>query len=54
MHTRALRLAGHRADNNEKVIDQLGRVTRVSAETGAIIEASKDLNRGEWDATGER
>jgi predicted helicase len=42
------------ADYKEKVIDLLGRVTRVSVETVAITEAMKSLNRGEWDATGER
>lgn len=41
------------ADYKEKVIDLLGRVTRVSVETVAITEAMKDLDRGKWDAIGE-
>ena len=42
------------ADYKEKVIDLLGRVTRVSVETVAITDAMKDLNRDGWEATGER
>lgn len=40
------------ADYKEKVIDLLGRVTRVSVETVAITVAMKDLDRIEWEATG--
>ena len=42
------------ADYKEKVIDLLGRVTRVSVETVAIADAMRVLNRDGWDATGER
>jgi len=42
------------ADYKEKVINLLGRVTRVSVETVAITEAMKDLNRDGWDENGER
>ncbi len=41
------------ADYKEKVINLLGRVTRVSVETVEITDAMKDLNRDGWDATGE-
>jgi predicted helicase len=39
------------ADYKEKVIDLLGRVTRVSVETVAITDAMKNLNRDGWDGT---
>ena len=42
------------ADYKEKVIDLLGRVTRVSVETVAITDFMNKLNRDEWDTTGER
>ena len=41
------------ADYKEKIIDLLGRVTRVSVETVEITDAMKDLNRDGWDAEGE-
>ena len=41
------------ADHKEKVINLLGRVTRVSVETVEITDAMKALNRDDWDATGE-
>jgi hypothetical protein len=33
------------ADHKERVIDLLGRVTRVSVETQEIIQAMRDLER---------
>ena len=41
------------ADYKEKVIDLLGRVTRVSVETVAITKAMKDLDRDGWEETDE-
>lgn len=41
------------ADYKEKVIDLLGRVTRVSVETVAITVAMKNLSRDGWDTAGE-
>ncbi len=40
------------ADYKEKVIDLLGRVTRVSVETVAVTDAMKALDRRAWDETG--
>lgn len=41
------------ADYKVKVIDLLGRVTRVSVETVAITDAMRDLDRDGWDTSGE-
>lgn len=41
------------ADYKEKVIDLLGRVTRVSVETVVITDAMNDLNRDGWDSAEE-
>ncbi len=41
------------ADYKEKVIDLLGRVTRVSVETVAITDAMQDLDRDGWETIDE-